>query len=119
MKAIKIEWRGKTLVIGESEIFELGEQIEEIVSLAELAAMGTNPKLHKLARCYATIVNFAGGNTTPKEIHTEIMDDIKNGENGGQQMIADAVGTMVAILMDGMPEVVEETGKTVKKTNAS
>lgn len=122
MKAIKIEWRGETLVIGESETFELGEQLEEITSLAELAAMGEKPKFHKLARCYAEMINFAGGQATPKEIHTEMMDQIKSGSDEGVLMIATAIASLIAILMDGAPDDLDEpdvSGADGKKKKAS
>lgn len=115
MKAITIEFKGETLVIGESETFELGEQLEEITSLTELAEMGNKPKFHKLARCYAAMINFAGGNTTPKEIHSEMMEQIKSGDDSGDLMVAEAIGSLIAILMDGAPEVEESDGKKAKK----
>ena len=119
MKAITIEWKGETLVIGESETFELGEQLEDITSLTELASMGENPKFHKLARCYSTMINFAGGHTTPREIHTEMMAQIKSGDNEGDLMIAEAISSLIGILMDGAPDMDGEPDDDGKKKTAS
>jgi hypothetical protein len=115
MKAIKIEWKGETLTINETEAFDVGERIEEIVTLAELAEMGNKPKFHKLARCYAEMINFAGGNTTPREIHSEMMGQMKGDHDGGELMIAEAIASLISILMDGAPESDgEESGKKTK-----
>ncbi len=117
MKPIKIEWKGKTLTINEEEAFLVGERIEEIVTLTELAEMGNKPKFHKLARCYAEMINFAGGNTTPREIHSEMMAQMKGDHDGGELMIAEAIASLIAILMDGAPEGDGDEGK--KKEAAS
>ena len=113
-KVLKIEWKGETLTINEDEAFEVGEEIEEIATLTELAEMGTRPKLHKLARCYSVMINFAGGNSTPREIHSEMMRQMKAGERG-ELMIAQAVATLIAILMDGAPENDEPADDGKKK----
>lgn len=104
MNIIKIEWKGETLTINEDEAFEVGERIEEILTLSELAEMGGKPKFYKLARCYSEMVNFAGGHTTPREIHSEMMAQIKGDNDGGELMIAEAIASLIAILMDGAPE---------------
>ena len=91
MNTLKIEWKGETLTINENEAFEVGERIEEIVTLAELAEMGNKPKFHKLARCYAEMINFAGGNTTPREIHSEMMAQMKGDNDGGELIIAESI----------------------------
>ena len=113
MNTLKIEWKGETLTINENEAFEVGERIEEIVTLSELAEMGNKPKFHKLARCYAEMINFAGGNTTPREIHSEMMGQMKGDES--ELMIAEAIASLISILMDGAPEGDgEDEGKKTK-----
>lgn len=105
MKQINIEWRGELLTIGEHEAFELGERIEEIVTLAELSNMATHPKFRKLARCYAEMINFAGGHTTPGEVHSKMMAELKSGDSDKKEiLVAEAVSTLIDILMDGAPE---------------
>jgi len=103
MKAIEIEWKGQPLIITESEAFEIGEVIEEVVTLGELADMGERPKFRKLARCYSLMINFAGGKSTPAEVHTMMMDQIKGDGKAKELLVAHAVGTLVEILMDGAP----------------
>jgi hypothetical protein len=116
MPDIKIEWKGQKLVILESDTFELGEAIEEVVSLTQLSSMGKSPQFHKLARCFAIMINFAGGTTTPSEVHKEMMKEIKTGGAEAKGLLAlVAVETLITILMDGAPEVGEgaDEGKTV------
>ena len=103
MKQITIEWKGETLVIGEDEAFELGEQIEEIVTFTELISMQAKPKFHKLSRCYAVMIVFAGGYATPKEVHSMMMAQIKD-KSQKALLVTEAVGTLISILMDGAPE---------------
>lgn len=105
MKQINIEWKGELLTIGEHEAFELGERIEEIVTLTELSQMGQHPKFRKLARCYAEMINFAGGRTSPAEVHAKMMDELKGGKVDQKEiLVAEAVSTLIDILMDGAPQ---------------
>tara|TARA_R110000851_G_scaffold180991_2_gene328660 strand:- start:266 stop:634 length:369 start_codon:yes stop_codon:yes gene_type:complete len=101
MDAITIEWAGEKLTINENEAFEVGELIEEIVTLGELAEMGEKPRFFKLARCYSVMINFAGGNTTPKAVHSEMMKQVKGGGEQSTLLIGDAIAGLIAILMDG------------------
>lgn len=115
MKRIDIEWKGEAYTISESQAFELGERIEEIVTLGELAEMASRPKFRKLAKCYAEIINFAGGRVTAAEIHSEMMDQIKaQNQDASALLAAEAIGTLIEILMDGAPQ--EEAGDEGKKT---
>lgn len=118
MKRIEIEWKGEAFSVEEREAFELGERIEEIVTLNELAQMANKPKFRKLARCYAEIINFAGGRATPAEIYSEMMNEIKAQSSEGSALIAaEAIGALIDILMDGAPE--EEASDDGKKTISS
>ena len=108
MKKIQIEWQGESFTIGEREAFELGERLEDIVTLAELAEMAQKPKFRKLARCYAEMLNFAGARVTPEKVYTKMMDEIKGLDGNKKTMVvAEAIGTLIEILMDGAPEVSE------------
>lgn len=112
MAAITLEWDGKSYSISENEAFEVGERIEEIVTLSELAAMGEKPKFFKLARCYAEMLNFAGANVTPRSVHDRMMNEIKQFESSEQaQVIAGIVGSLIAVLMDGAPETQQDDAK--------
>jgi hypothetical protein len=118
MKSITLEWKGEEFTIGEHEAFELGERLEDIVTLAELAEMSARPKFRKLARCYAEMLNFAGARVTPNAVHSQMMNEIKV-LDGKQKtlMIAEAVGILLEILMDGAPE--GEEPQEEKKGNHS
>lgn len=105
MKKIEIEWQGEQFTIGEHEAFELGERLEDIVTLAELAAMGEKPKFRKLARCYAEMLNFAGARVKPEQVYSEMMAELKSaGKSKGKIIVAEAIGVLIEILMDGAPE---------------
>ncbi len=122
MKDIDIEWKGESFIIKEDEAFELAERIEEIVSISELAAMSVSPKFTKLSRCYAEMINFAGGKATPREVHQLMMAQIKNNAAVEAELATVAVTTLVAILMDGAPEddeVEPETGEAKSSSKAA
>jgi len=118
MKQINIEWQGEKFTIGEHEAFELGERLEDIVTLAELASMAERPKFRKLARCYAEMLNFAGARVTAEKVHSQMMSEIKGlDENKKTLIVAEAIGTLIEILMDGAPA--GEEPDDGKKTNRS
>jgi len=119
MKRIDIEWKGEAFSVLENEAFALGERLEEIVTLAELANMSSHPKFRKLARCYAEILNFAGAHVTPELIHTEMMNEIKGlGGEAKAEVITAVISTLVEILMDGAPEDGEaDEGKKEKSSS--
>lgn len=104
MKHIELEWQGEQFTISENEAFELGERLEDIVTLAELAEMASKPKFRKLARCYAEMLRFAGARVTPEQVHKQMMAEIKklDGEKK-TMMVAEAIGVLIEILMDGAP----------------
>jgi hypothetical protein len=105
MKQISVDWAGKTYTVKEDQAFALAEEIEDIITLAELGDMGEKPKFIKLSRCYAAVVNFAGGYADPKEVHSEIMASIKGeGPAGKADMLANLAGGLIDMLMDGAPE---------------
>lgn len=115
MAAIKIAWKGEAFSIKETDVFELGEQIEDIISLADLAKMAKAPNFRRIARCYAVMINFAGGHVTAKEIHSEMMVHLKAaGEGDKMALITSAITTLLEILMDGAPTE-EETTHAQKK----
>jgi hypothetical protein len=117
MKKITIEWRGKPYIITESEAFAVGELVEEIVTLGELSALAANPRFRKIARVYGVMLRHAGAKATDEEVFSEMMDQIKAGGEGGEQLVvASALSALVEILMDGAPTDGDEGEK---KTAAS
>ena len=117
MKKIELSWMDEDFVIPEKEVFEVGEQIEEIVTLGQLSAMANNPRFHKLARCYSLMINHAGGNATPEKVYAVMMAQIKTGSEK-QLVAAAAINTLAEILMDGAPES-DDDGDDEKKAVSS
>ena len=119
MNQINVTWDGESYKIKENDVFALGEQIEEIVTLQELSEMGAHPKFRKLARCYAVMVNYAGGHVTPQEVHSMMMSELKSAKPQEKEiMVAEAVSTLVEIIMDGAP-ISEQDGPSEKKRTSS
>ncbi|MBL4704470.1 MAG: hypothetical protein JKY54_08105, partial [Flavobacteriales bacterium] len=93
-------------------------EIEEIITLSELLMMQGAPKFHKLARCYSTMINFAGGKTTPAEVHELMMKEVReslgnaHAKEARQLMATTAVAMLVSFLMDGAPQGGEPGKKT-------
>ncbi len=116
MKKIEIEWQGETLTIGEDQCFELAEEVEEVITLVDLSEIIKRPKLTKMARAYSVMINFAGGESTPAEVHKSMMQQLRNvpDEDGERRIIAsDALNALVMIIMGGAPE--EGVDATEKK----
>lgn len=109
MAGIVMTFRGREYRIPEERAFEVGEAIEDIVTLSELMSWGRDPKFHKIARCYGLMLRQAGAKVSDREVHTDIMDQIKafGGEGGadgaGSIVAAQAVAALIAVLMDGAP----------------
>jgi hypothetical protein len=126
MQAISITWRGQAFTIPAHKAFQIGEQVEDIATLAQMAAWQHNPQFYKIARCYGAMLRFAGGKATDEEIHSEMMRDIKAAQAAGTKgdlFYHGAILQLMAVLMDGMPEMPAEpdggSGKPGKKKTAS
>jgi len=116
MKQITVAWGGKAYTVKEDQAFALGEEIEDIISLPQLAQMETYPKFIKLARCYAAVVNFAGGSADPEEVHAAMMAELKSGgKEAKASMLASIGGALIDMLMDGAPEADGEEEADPKK----
>jgi hypothetical protein len=114
-KSIKLEWQGAEYFVGESEVFELAGEIEEVVTLGDLARMKDSPKFVKLSKAYAVMLKFAGAqNVTAQQVHAHIMASIKGAsEDAKMSVLLTAVSTLMEILMDGAPEQASgDGGKT-------
>ncbi len=117
MAAIVLSFRGETYRIPEERAFEIGERIEDIVTLAEILSWGNAPRFFKIARCFAEMLRFAGLKVTDREVHTEIMDQLKATGADGEVLAVRALEALVAVLMDGAP--VAEGDAPAKKATAS
>ena len=121
MKQISIQWGGENYTIPEKHVFELGERIEDIVSLSDLSKLAESPNFRRIARCYAEMINFAGGHVTAQEVHSAMMDQLKGASDDDRlTVITSAISTLLEILMDGAPEeLVEGDTSTGKKDQVS
>ena len=103
MANITMTWRGKEYTIPEKKVFEVGDQVEDVLTLGDLAAMGLKPKFHKLAKCFGVMLRFAGCKVSDREVHSEMMRQIR--ESGDEQSVAsNAVDALWTVLLDGAPE---------------
>jgi len=117
MANITLTWKGKAYTIPEKKAFEVGDEIEDVLTLYELAAMGERPKFHKLAKCFGIMLRFAGCKVSDRDVHSEMMRQIKDG--AGEDMVAaNAINALMAVLLDGAPEVSGE-GDQPGKVDAS
>jgi hypothetical protein len=105
-KSIKLQWKGQEYLISEREVFEVAGEIEEVVTIGELAEMAKRPKFVKLSRAYAVMLKFAGAkNVTAQDIHSEIMGAIKGKSADDTKLVLfSAIESLMTILMDGAPE---------------
>lgn len=116
---IAVEFKGVVYEIPDSRAFEAGEAVEDIVTLPEIAAWGENPKFFKLSRCFGALLRFAGCKVSDKEVHSEMMAQVKRAGDGGEELLAaQAVSALVAVLMDGAPEDDGEDAAPAEKAKA-
>lgn len=96
-----MQWRGDTYTIPATQAFQIGEQVEDIVTLAEIAQWASRPKMHKLARCYATMLRFAGCKVADSVVFDEIMAGKADAD--GNLAAAQAIGALAELLTGGSP----------------
>jgi hypothetical protein len=113
---IEMEWKGRQYVVPENRAFELGEMVEDIITLAELPEFAARPKFRKIARVYGAMLRFAGAKCTDEEVHSAIMAEIKTGSER-QELATRAITMLVDVLMDGAPT--NGGAETGKKESAS
>ena len=104
MKTVEIKWNDETYKITEKDSFEIGEILEEIIPLTEIGQMQAHPRFHKLARCYAEMINFAGGHVTASEVHKSMMEQMKDDDSAAVVIATSAISALIEILMDGAPD---------------
>lgn len=102
MKKIEIEWRGEALTIAEDRWFELAEEVEEVITLIDIDQMSVRPKLTKIARAYSIMVNFAGGESTPGEVHRDMMGQLGAARRSGTErklIAANAIMVLAQLIL--------------------
>ena len=89
-------WRGKAYKIPADKAFQIGMEVEDIATLAEIGSWGNNPRMFKLAAAYGTMLRFAGA----KVADTQVLESITPGgdDEGGA---ASAVKALVDLLLSG------------------
>jgi hypothetical protein len=116
MAAIRMKWRGEDYVIPAHRAFEIGAEVEGIVTLGEIGTWGNRVPFFKVAKCYGAMLRFAGAKVTDPEVHTEIMANL---ETAGRARVAGdadpaelagmaAMNALVACLMGGAPPQSED-----------
>ena len=108
MPDIVIPFRGVDYRVPESRAFALGEAVEEVLPLTELAGWGRHVRFYKLARAVATMLRFAGARVTDAEVLAEIMQSTTRAAAGGapaeELFAARAIASLQAVLMQAIPE---------------
>lgn len=111
MPQITLEWGGAEYVIPEEQAFEVGEKVEDIISLSDIPKLAEKPNFHRLARVYALMLTHAGAKgATPAAVHSAMMAQVKavsddaTASDARQMVAAQALAALVDILMDGAPE---------------
>jgi ABC-type dipeptide/oligopeptide/nickel transport system permease subunit len=85
MTAIKLTWKGKEYRIPADKAFAVGEQVEDVVSLAEIGSWGVKPRFFKIARAFAVMLRFAGCKVSDGEVHEEITGSLLRASKTGAE----------------------------------
>jgi hypothetical protein len=126
MTAIKLTWKGKEYRIPAEKAFAVGEQVEDVVSLAEIWGWGNKPKFFKIARAYAVMLRFAGCKVSDGDVHKAITDSLlraaKSGVAGGENLFAvSSIAQLTTVLTMGMTEALgdESEGEATAQATTS
>jgi len=109
MGNITLKFKGEEYTIAESQAFEAAEQVEDVLTISEIAAMQANPKFVKIAKCFGVLLRFAGCKVSDRDVHSEMMAEVmKMSEDDAteakEMLAAQAIGSLMAVLLDGAPE---------------
>lgn len=119
MANINLKFKGDEYTISENKAFEVGEAVEDVLTISEIAAMSENPKFFKIAKCFGVMLRFAGAKVSDKEVHSEMMREVSalgdDAEEAKTLLAAQAMHSLMAVLMDGAP-LDEDEGETPEKT---
>jgi hypothetical protein len=112
MREINLIFKGITYTVSDKRAFALGEQVEEIMSLADISAFQKNPKMFKLAKAFATMLRFAGAKVTNEDVMQELVGGADR--EAAQARAGAAMSDLIAILTwgaqgDGGGDVPEKT----------
>lgn len=119
MAGIKLGFKGVDYSIAENRAFEAAEVVEDVMTIQDLSAMMPNPKFTKIARCFGALLRFAGAEVSDAEVKREMMREISQMTSETEQeqakglLAAQAIESLLTVLMDGAPEgdAGEDTGK--------
>jgi hypothetical protein len=124
MKDITLSYKGDTFRIPASQAFALGAAVEEVVTLAEIASWGNNPRYFKIAMAMGAMLRFAGAKVSDGEVKAEMdrslmaaQGQVDNPEAMAELFYMRAIEGIMAVLFDGAPEAGE--GSPPGKTTAS
>lgn len=117
MREITLSWNGKDYTIPASKGFQIGEQIEEIVTLGDIATWAQRPRMFKLARCYATMLRFAGCRAVTDAQVFEAIMGADGDAQAASEKAAQAMTALVEVLVGGAPIATE--GDAPGKASAS
>lgn len=121
MPAIRLTFKGQEYLIPADRAFRAGAQVEDVVSLAEIASWGARPRFFKIAEAYGTLLRFAGAEVTDEDVHAEMMAGLSRSAASGvaeEIPAALAINALMACLMGGAP-MPEAEGDTPGKPTAS
>lgn len=110
MAEIVLKFRGEEYRVPEARAFELGGEVEEVVTLAEISSWGSAPKFFKIARAFGVMLRFAGCRVSDTEVKAEIDASIARAigtdvtpEAGAEMFAVMAVQQLQAVLFSGAP----------------
>lgn len=123
MRSIKLEWNGEDFCIRPDQAFAAAEVVEQFVTLTDLPKLGEHLPLTKLARCFAALVEFAGGHADAADVHKFMLAEMKAVENDAGKadamLAVKVIHDLVEVLMDGAPEMDAADGDGSGKGKAS
>lgn len=116
MRDIVLNYRGQDYRVPANRAFQLGERVEDIVRVDEVATFRARPKFFKMSRAYGEMLRFAGCRISDEEIHADLMRDLMTpGSVGdGDHAILAALDNLFTILTQGAGDLL--TPDPEKKT---
>jgi len=97
MREVKMTWRGRDYTIPANRAFAIGEQIEDIVTLADVASWGHRPKMFKLSKAYGEMLRFAGC----KVADETVLEAITPVDGKEQDAASNAIKALIDLLLSG------------------
>lgn len=95
---------GDEYTVPANKVMQLIEMIEAIVPMHEI----NNPGKAKLARAYATAINFAGGNTNQEEVYSSFFGN-------GMVEVQSAIAGLAMLMVP--PAHLRDNGQETKDTD--